>query len=105
MRVVHLVLARRTDDTGQVLLQRTEEELEKWKHPDPYIPPTAPGGSKYERNIPAPILERMLPWLRIILNGANGRVLQLLRVLRLTSRLDMEIGIKRAWKCIYHLSI
>ncbi|RPB08571.1 putative NADH dehydrogenase [Morchella conica CCBAS932] len=45
----------------RVLLQRTEEELEKWKHPDPYIPPTAPGGSKYERNIPAPILERMLP--------------------------------------------
>lgn len=61
MRAVHLVSARRTDDTGQVLLQRTEEELEKWKHPDPYIPPTAPGGSKYERNIPAPILERMLP--------------------------------------------
>ncbi|KAF2760677.1 hypothetical protein EJ05DRAFT_432007, partial [Pseudovirgaria hyperparasitica] len=30
--------------------------LEKWKHPDPYRPPTAPGGSKYERNIPAPIL-------------------------------------------------
>lgn len=45
------------------------------------------------------------PWLHIILNDANGRVVQLLRVLRLTSRIDMEIGIKRAWKCIYHLSI
>ncbi|TAQ84612.1 hypothetical protein B7494_g7075 [Chlorociboria aeruginascens] len=30
--------------------------LEKWKHPDPYIPPTAPGGSKYERNLPPPLL-------------------------------------------------
>jgi hypothetical protein len=49
----------------------------KWKHPDPYRPPTAPGGktshqfinislsqpdlfigSKYERNLPSPILDR-----------------------------------------------
>ncbi len=60
----------------QALFQEAEELLEKWKHPDPYIPPTAPGGSdlipprcttlltcltgsKYERNIPAPILDRM----------------------------------------------
>ncbi|RKF53180.1 NADH dehydrogenase 1 beta subcomplex subunit 9 [Golovinomyces cichoracearum] len=39
------------------LLRETEEILEKWKHPDPYFPPTAPGGSKYERNLPAPILD------------------------------------------------
>ncbi|KAF8247729.1 hypothetical protein K440DRAFT_550581, partial [Wilcoxina mikolae CBS 423.85] len=38
------------------LLQETEATLQKWKHPDPYVPPTAPGGSKYERNIPCPIL-------------------------------------------------
>ncbi|CAC9888980.1 unnamed protein product [Aureobasidium pullulans] len=38
--------------------QRTEELLKQWKHPDPYRPPTAPGGSKYERNLPCPILER-----------------------------------------------
>ncbi|KAL7273683.1 hypothetical protein RUND412_003455 [Rhizina undulata] len=41
----------------RVLLQETEDILEKWKHPDPYVPPTAPGGSKYERNIPPPILD------------------------------------------------
>lgn len=28
----------------QELLEETEEILEKWKHPDPYYPPTAPGG-------------------------------------------------------------
>ncbi|KAI2816447.1 hypothetical protein CBS63078_6237 [Aspergillus niger] len=39
-----------------VLLQETEKLLETWKHPDPYRAPTAPGGSKYERNIPAPQL-------------------------------------------------
>lgn len=42
----------------QVLFAETEKLLQKWKHPDPYIPPTAPGGSKYERNIPAPDLPR-----------------------------------------------
>ncbi|EAS36777.3 LYR family protein [Coccidioides immitis RS] len=40
----------------RVLFQETEKLLEKWKHPDPYRPPTAPGGSKYERNLEAPIL-------------------------------------------------
>lgn len=61
----------------KLLIQQTEELLEKWKHPDPYRPPTAPGGrhlsvcsliirilielgSKYERNLPAPILDRKL---------------------------------------------
>jgi hypothetical protein len=28
----------------QALLEETEVLLEKWKHPDPYRPPTAPGG-------------------------------------------------------------
>ena len=66
----------------QELFQEAEALLEKWKHPDPYKPPTAPGGlcynpinhtcdldvlkigagSKYERNIPAPILDRKLPY-------------------------------------------
>ncbi|MCJ1260088.1 hypothetical protein MMC24_007928 [Lignoscripta atroalba] len=46
----------------RVLFQEAEALLERWKHPDPYHPPTAPGGkllqrSKYERNIPAPILD------------------------------------------------
>ncbi|ODH45684.1 hypothetical protein GX48_08239 [Paracoccidioides brasiliensis] len=35
----------------RVLFQETEKLLEEWKHPDPYRAPTAPGGSKYERNI------------------------------------------------------
>ncbi|KAG7284096.1 hypothetical protein NEMBOFW57_010457 [Staphylotrichum longicolle] len=39
------------------LLKETEKLLEKWKHPDPYCHPTAPGGSKYERNLPAPHLD------------------------------------------------
>lgn len=28
----------------QELIKETEALLEKWKHPDPYRPPTAPGG-------------------------------------------------------------
>ncbi|KAL5597067.1 uncharacterized protein BROUX77_007015 [Berkeleyomyces rouxiae] len=42
----------------RALLSETEKLLEQWKHPEPYIPPTAPGGSKYERNLPAPFLDR-----------------------------------------------
>ncbi|RBR26173.1 uncharacterized protein FIESC28_01022 [Fusarium coffeatum] len=50
------------DETGahsaiQALLTETEKLLESWKHPDPYTPPTAPGGSKYERNLPSPVLD------------------------------------------------
>jgi NADH dehydrogenase (ubiquinone) 1 beta subcomplex subunit 9 len=35
-------------DSGpaQVLIMETEKLLEKWKHPDPYIPPNAPGGER-----------------------------------------------------------
>ncbi|KAI5361722.1 Putative complex 1 LYR protein [Septoria linicola] len=39
------------------LIEETQSLLEKWKHPDPYRPPTAPGGSKYERNLPCPQLD------------------------------------------------
>lgn len=28
----------------QDLIKETEDLLEKWKHPEPYRPPTAPGG-------------------------------------------------------------
>ncbi|KAF8806324.1 LNS2-domain-containing protein [Phlegmacium glaucopus] len=34
------------------ILQKAEADLANMKHPDPYIPPTAPGGTKWERNIP-----------------------------------------------------
>lgn len=47
-----------TDPRQQrALLSETEKLLSGWKHPDPYVPPTAPGGSKYERNLPSPVLE------------------------------------------------
>ena len=59
----------------EVLIQETEDLLDKWKHPEPYRPPGAPGGNvntprgmrtcanerpgtKYERNLPPPILDR-----------------------------------------------
>ncbi|KAJ3468377.1 hypothetical protein MRS44_002442 [Fusarium solani] len=45
------------DNGIQALLSETEKLLESWKHPDPYTPPTAPGGSKFERNLPSPILD------------------------------------------------
>ena len=45
----------------QLIIEETEGLLEKWKHPDPYRAPTAPGGSKYERNLPVPSTERESP--------------------------------------------
>ncbi|PCD18093.1 hypothetical protein FGRA07_07561 [Fusarium graminearum] len=51
----------RADVVIQALLTETEKLLESWKHPDPYTPPTAPGGSKYERNLPSPVLDPAPP--------------------------------------------
>jgi hypothetical protein len=45
----------------QLIIEETENLLEKWKHPDPYRAPTAPGGSKWERNLPVPSTERKFP--------------------------------------------
>ncbi|KAJ7498587.1 hypothetical protein FB451DRAFT_1202396 [Mycena latifolia] len=36
------------------VLEEAEAKLAAWKHPDPYIPPTAPNGTKWERNLPPP---------------------------------------------------
>lgn len=36
------------------VIQDTKNKLNKWKHPDPYITPGRPGGSKWERNLPSP---------------------------------------------------
>jgi hypothetical protein len=44
--------------SAQLIIEETENLLEKWKHPDPYRAPTAPGGSKWERNLPVPSTER-----------------------------------------------
>ncbi|KAM0715856.1 hypothetical protein Q7P37_008370 [Cladosporium fusiforme] len=41
----------------RLIVDEAESLLEKWKHPDPYRAPTAPGGSKYERNLPVPSTE------------------------------------------------
>ncbi|KAI2464489.1 hypothetical protein F4781DRAFT_436340 [Annulohypoxylon bovei var. microspora] len=38
----------------RTLLSETEKLLETWKHPDPFCYPTAPGGSKFERNLSVP---------------------------------------------------
>lgn len=79
----------------QALLKETEKLLETWKHPDPYLPPMAPGGtlsadtinatsvyyqsdilmrhntgSKFERNLPTPRVDRELPPL---LNQSSTR--------------------------------
>ncbi|KAI3404984.1 hypothetical protein KGF56_002235 [Candida oxycetoniae] len=47
---------RHVSDPEQLerLIQKTEAKLAHWKHPDPYIPPSRPGGTKYQRNIPSP---------------------------------------------------
>ncbi|KAI8801526.1 NADH dehydrogenase 1 beta subcomplex subunit 9, partial [Cladochytrium replicatum] len=37
---------------AQELLAHTENLLGIYNHSDPYISPTAPGGSKWERNVP-----------------------------------------------------
>lgn len=34
------------------IIRKAEAKLAEWKHPDPYIPPSRPGGTKYQRNIP-----------------------------------------------------
>lgn len=34
------------------VIARTKAKLAEWKHPDPYITPCRPGGTKYQRNIP-----------------------------------------------------
>jgi NADH dehydrogenase (ubiquinone) 1 beta subcomplex subunit 9 len=57
-RVRRRVLAHRVADAAQALVEETEHILQTWKHPEPYIPPTAPGGTKFERNLPPPILNR-----------------------------------------------
>ncbi|XP_050947597.1 NADH dehydrogenase [ubiquinone] 1 beta subcomplex subunit 9 isoform X2 [Cucumis melo] len=37
-------------DTIDKLIENGEASYDKWRHPDPYIVPWAPGGSKFTRN-------------------------------------------------------
>lgn len=39
---------------GKHLVEKGMAELMSKSHPEPYIPPYAPGGSKYQRNVPPP---------------------------------------------------
>ncbi|KAF9582757.1 hypothetical protein BGW38_010798 [Lunasporangiospora selenospora] len=39
------------------VVQDAERQLLELRHPDPYIVPTAPGGSKFERNVHPPTAE------------------------------------------------
>ncbi|OJA07662.1 hypothetical protein AZE42_09569 [Rhizopogon vesiculosus] len=44
------------------IFEKAEASLASKLHPDPYIPPSMPGGTKWERNIPptiAPIYDHM----------------------------------------------
>jgi NADH dehydrogenase (ubiquinone) 1 beta subcomplex subunit 9 len=43
------------------LIKATELKLYELRHPDPYIPPTRPGGTKYDRYV-APVLDKPLPY-------------------------------------------
>eukprot|EP00009_Paramoeba_aestuarina_P004401 CAMPEP_0201516604 /NCGR_PEP_ID=MMETSP0161_2-20130828/7899_1 /ASSEMBLY_ACC=CAM_ASM_000251 /TAXON_ID=180227 /ORGANISM="Neoparamoeba aestuarina, Strain SoJaBio B1-5/56/2" /LENGTH=114 /DNA_ID=CAMNT_0047913799 /DNA_START=45 /DNA_END=389 /DNA_ORIENTATION=+ len=46
------------DETNDVRINRLvadfENTLDEWKHPSPYIIPTDPGGTKWQRNLPLP---------------------------------------------------
>jgi NADH dehydrogenase (ubiquinone) 1 beta subcomplex subunit 9 len=41
--------------TAVALLEEGERLFEMQKHPEPYISPEAPDGSKWERNMPPPL--------------------------------------------------
>eukprot|EP01115_Flamella_aegyptia_P001841 TRINITY_DN130658_c0_g1_i1.p1 TRINITY_DN130658_c0_g1~~TRINITY_DN130658_c0_g1_i1.p1 ORF type:complete len:124 (-),score=26.13 TRINITY_DN130658_c0_g1_i1:26-397(-) len=39
----------------EYLIQKAEAKLYELRHPDPYIRPESPGGSKWQRNTPPPL--------------------------------------------------
>ncbi|CAB80187.1 putative protein [Arabidopsis thaliana] len=49
---VHRHIFYRDEDVDRIdkLIAHGEAEYNKWRHPDPYIVPWAPGGSKFCRN-------------------------------------------------------
>lgn len=36
------------------VIAKSQQKLAEWKHPDPYITPGRPGGTKYQRNAEIP---------------------------------------------------
>lgn len=53
---------RDIEDPNQlnIVLKELERMLQEFEHPDPIIPPSRPGGTKHDRNIP-PRNETMVP--------------------------------------------
>jgi hypothetical protein len=111
--------AHRIADGVQALVEETERILQTWKHPEPYIPPTAPGGTKYERNLPPPILDRLssdrLFWhvLTFSSASANGRLiaegaLQIV-VKQIESIFSIQIsphrGLNSEWNTVIRIAI
>ncbi|KAF2666716.1 hypothetical protein BT63DRAFT_316472 [Microthyrium microscopicum] len=47
----------RDQRTQRALVEEAEKILREYRHPEPIRIPTAPGGSKFERNLPPPILD------------------------------------------------
>lgn len=43
-----------TPEELEEAIAKTTAKLNEWKHPDPYITPLRPGGTKYQRNIELP---------------------------------------------------
>ncbi|KAH9297700.1 hypothetical protein KI387_029382, partial [Taxus chinensis] len=50
---------RHVDDIDRIdrMIEAAEAKLTRWSHPDPYIVPWAPKGSKFARNPPVPEVE------------------------------------------------
>uniref|UniRef100_A0A7N2MZJ7 NADH dehydrogenase [ubiquinone] 1 beta subcomplex subunit 9 n=1 Tax=Quercus lobata TaxID=97700 RepID=A0A7N2MZJ7_QUELO len=44
------LVSREDPDTIDRMIEDGEAQYNKWRHPDPYIVPWAPGGSKFTRN-------------------------------------------------------
>jgi len=78
-----------THHLTQLIIDETEGLLEKWKHPDPYRAPTAPGGSKYERNLPVPSTERK--FLASCLAKATITILDAVQLTRLAAPPHMHL--------------
>jgi NADH dehydrogenase (ubiquinone) 1 beta subcomplex subunit 9 len=63
-------------------IQEAENELEEWRHPDPYNQPHFFGGSKWERNLPPPEeVKRQSPFLKIQGSEARSMSAQNIRAL------------------------
>ncbi|KAJ7228300.1 hypothetical protein GGX14DRAFT_66610 [Mycena pura] len=80
---------RNVKDARQLaqIFGQAEAKLAAWKHPDPYIAPTAPGGTKWERNTPVRLYITATPtWKLTRSNSPPRKTLMRTIHLRSTSR-------------------